>query len=283
MTNLDEVLRIKKAHPTWSAAQIAALAGTTKDTVQKIIKRGMEAPAFDVEIPPVLMLEGDRVVTADVHVPTTSKVMAEKVLLAGKKRNIRRLSLVGDLFCQDMFSRYAQLINSHSFKSEVNAAKELFGYWMGWYEEVEFCRGNHDDRLISWTNGAVAMQELADMVKPESGKITTSMRNYMKLHSGDEDWTLVHQRKYSKKPLSVACDFAAKHRTNVVCCHQHHCAVGVYEGFTVVDCGCLADAEKTAYMQLDLTTFPDWEPGFVVIQDGHADLYSERGQFGIKE
>ena len=282
-TLINSVIQAHLARPDWSNSQLALTFGTTADVVQKIVRRYSPDKADTTQhIPPELTLTGNRVIVADVHVPTTDMEMAKAVLEVGRRTGVDRLTLVGDLFCQDMFGRWATLVHGPGFQEEIEFAQDLFDLWFTWFKSIEFCRGNHDDRLIDWTQGHIAMRELAKMISPSGreGDIVTTMRNYFTLDSGGERWTLMHQRQYNRYPLKVACDYAEKLRTHVLCCHQHHCAIGVHEGFTVVDCGCLADPAKTMYKQLDIQKFPDWEPGFVTIINGRAEIYSQRGLFG---
>ena len=75
---------------------------------------------------------------------------------------------------------------------------------------------------------------------------------------------------------------AAEMQMNVVCCHQHHNAIGSFKNFTVADCGCLADAAQTAYVELGVSRLPPWQPGFLVMQKGKLIPYNKHGHYGLE-
>lgn len=275
-----------------SSAEIAKSFGISKDSAQKIINRYSEFmdidspnPAKKIDLPSPLITSNDsRIIVADVHVPAMDWGLAEMILETGKKTKIKELDLVGDLFCQDMFSRHPKIVLGPNFRDERNEAKRVMSYWMQHFTTVRFCRGNHDERVINAMDAQITMEELRDLVAPDGKRhqIIPSVHIKMYVNSPVSGmWCLMHQREYSKYPLRIACEYAGELQMNVVCCHQHHNAIGSYKNFTVADCGCLADASQTAYVELGISRLPPWQPGFLVMKNGKLIPFNKHGHYGM--
>ncbi len=283
----------KAGKPTPSTAEIAKRVGVTKDAAQKIIRRygdfvDVDSPeaAAKIKLPDPLITENDtRVIVADVHVPAVDWDLAEFILETGRKQKIKELDLVGDLFCQDMFSRHPKIVLGPSFRDERGEAKRIISYWLQHFHVIRFCRGNHDERVINAMDAQITMEELRDLIAPDGKRhrILPSVHTKMYVNSPHSGmWCLMHQREYSKFPLRVACDYATELQMNVICCHQHHNAIGSFKGFTVADCGCLADAKQTAYVELGVSRLPPWQPGFLVMKQGRLIPYNKHGHYGLE-
>lgn len=283
---------LAEAEPA-SASEIAKQIGISKDSAQKIIRRYSEYVDLDspsraekVALPSPLISENDsRIIVADVHVPAVDWELAELILETGRKLKIRELDLVGDLFCQDMFSRHPKIVLGPSFRDERGEAKRIMAYWMQHFTSVRFCRGNHDERILNAMDAQITMEELRDLVAPDGKRHQIQPSVHIKMYVNSTTsgmWCLMHQREYSKYPLRVACDYASELQMNVVCCHQHHNAIGSYKGFTVADCGCLADASQTAYVELGISRLPPWQPGFLVMHKGKLIPYNKHGHYGLE-
>lgn len=288
---LTEALKEGKKAP--SAADIAKLAGVTKDTAQKVIRRYSEYTDIDspsrvekIDLPSPLISENDnRIIVADVHVPAVDWELATVILETGRKHKIRELDLVGDLFCQDMFSRHPKIVMGPSFRDERGEARRIISFWMQQFNLIRFCRGNHDERVLNAMDAQITMEELRDLVAPDGKRHQIQPSVHIKMYVNSPNtgmWCLMHQREYSKYPLRVACDYASELQMNVVCCHQHHNAIGSYKGFTVADCGCLADAKQTAYVELGVSRLPPWQPGFLLMKQGRLHPYNKHGHYGLE-
>lgn len=275
-----------------SASEIAKKIGISKDSAQKIIKRYSEyididspSKAAKIALPsPLISTSDTRIIVADVHVPAVDWDLAELILETGRRLKIKELDLVGDLFCQDMFSRHPKIVLGPSFRDERNEAKRIMAYWMQHFTTVRFCRGNHDERIINSIDAQITMEELRDLVAPDGKRHQIQPSVHIKMFVDSPAtgmWCLMHQREYSKYPLRVACDYAGELQMNVICCHQHHNAIGSFKNFTVADCGCLADAQQTAYVELGVSRLPPWQPGFLVMQKGKLTPYNKYGHYGL--
>jgi predicted phosphodiesterase len=287
---LDVWRRSQTSGKPLSASGVAEVLGTTKDKVQKVLQRqGQQfvkdnTPAQNIPAP-IVSTEDSAIIVADVHVPTHDEELVEKILETGKKLDLGVLYLVGDLFCQDMFSRYARVTLGPSFSDEKLAARNLMEYWMTWFDRVYFCRGNHDQRIMDFNQAQLGMEDLAALIAPDGRRkdVVASVHTKMYIDSPNTGkWLLMHQHRYNRIPLTVARSYALKHRMNVVACHQHHNAIGTVDGYTIADCGCLARHDETAYIALDISDFPDWQPGFLAMKDGVIHPYNKAGHYGIK-
>lgn len=288
---VTEALKAGKKAP--SVADVAKIAGVTKDAAQKIIRRyadyiDVDSPqaAAKIALPPPLTTANDsRIIVADVHVPAVDWDLATMILEVGRKHKIKELDLVGDLFCQDMFSRHPKIVMGPSFRDERGEARRIISFWMQQFHTIRFCRGNHDERVINAMDAQITMEELRDLIAPDGKRhqVIPSVHTKMYVESPVSGrWCLMHQREYSRFPLRVACDYASEMQMNVVCCHQHHNAIGSWKGYTVADCGCLADAAQTAYVELGVSRLPAWQPGFLLMRQGRLYPYNKHGHYGLE-
>jgi hypothetical protein len=76
---------------------------------------------------------------------------------------------------------------------------------------------------------------------------------------------------------------------HIICAHTHRLALGydISGKYHVVESGHCRDQERTLYKQMETTTHPEWNPGFVLLLNGIPHLIDKKrfphyvdGRFG---
>lgn len=224
-----------------------------------------------------LKLEGDFMVINDVHIPATNWAFADRMLAVAAEYlpRPRRLIICGDLINADALSRWDDLVLCTPLADELDYARQFLSHLAGTFDEIFVTRGNHENRLLTSMQGQLHAPQFWRMFT-DNRRIHFSMYAYLEVESGGLRWRITHQRNYSKIPLSVARRLAEKHRTNIICTHQHHSAQGrdPSNTFALIDSGGLHDSELMAYVQLDDSVAPRMANGFVLLKGGIGTLFT---------
>lgn len=232
-------------------------------------------PRYD-EVP---YFRGDTIVTGDWHVPTTEWALLELMAKFANKHmpaGQRNIMLVGDLFNFDMLSKYEQIVNSYSLKTELAYAEAVIDYMLKAVDTLTFTLGNHDERFLKKFQGALDATTFGKMISKHiyTGKLRISTKSQAMVISGGQVWRVTHQRNYSKIKGRVGSDIAIKHQVNTVTHHEHHVAVirDTFNRYTIVNNGMLGDYEKMGYVMLTDSTSGVMCSGFTFIRNGVANL-----------
>jgi hypothetical protein len=284
----DAVLLERYLNPAASAASIARRLNSRKDVVQKILRKA-QAEEFshptDAEPPPPeIELEGDVVIIGDVHAHFTFWPVVDKAIELGKRFNIRRLILGGDVLNIDALSRYPAIYKVDKFQREKLNAQELYRRLRTQFRKIDWILGNHDERASKATSGNIDLDELADMIAgpKRGGALRVTPYDRCTLQTKNGKWLIVHQDVYSQRKLNVAQDLSAKYECHVVTHHQHHIGVGISANgrYIIADNGCACT--PAYYKTMRTNKMPEWNPGCAVIKDGHYLPYAHLHPFGIK-
>lgn len=232
-------------------------------------------------------LAGDWMIVGDVHVPFTDLGFAMRTIDVAKKmlKRPRRLLVAGDFFNMDYFSSYAQIVQLPSWHEERKAARALLIAWLKCFDEVRFLMGNHDRRMQKFLAGAFDETDLvalltgntADEAQIDASKISWSNWGWCTIESPTGPWRVTHPRNYSINQLTVADQLALKYQSHIISHHEHHVGMGWdrFKRFVIINNGMLADQEKMAYVVLDDSKSAGMAKSFVVLKNGHAQLFAE--------
>ena len=275
-----------------SYSEAAQEVAWTKDKAQKQAQRAQlgDFPKPLKVLPNEITLEGDYIIVSDLHVNAARRDLIELVAEYAVKMGIRKIALVGDLFNFDIFSVYPALVCVDAMETEIAAARSILVYWLQFVDEIAFCRGNHDERVIKKFEGHLDMDGICDLMIREQdgpglrGRVHPTMHDRLWLNTSNGQWLLAHQKEYSQQTLTVANKLALKYHCNVVTAHQHHFGMGVskYGGFVIADNPCMCDPDQIAYKKLNTNSMPDWAFGFSMIKDGSYIPYVDKMPLGIK-
>lgn len=269
-----------------SFSEIGKTLRITKDSARGYYIRSGYSPSQAKTLPKLLSIKGDAVIAGDIHVVTTQHSLIKSIAQMGEKYQIPNVIIAGDLFNMDLFSSWTPSGHEVSYSQEEEAARKIFRYLLGTFDNLYYMKGNHDDRFFRKLNGQSGMESLAKTITPGTSqdRVHTTDRNYMDVYTQTGKWRVVHQYQYSVDKLKVGRRLAAKYQCHIITHHQHHCAVGMSDDnkYTVVDNGCLAQSDKVAYKEMNINTMPEWNIGFGVLKDGRWIPCLRNGLWGEK-
>lgn len=236
---------------------------------------------LDVPVMPMLpMISADSlIVTGDWHVPTSDWQFIETMCqfaLRNMRKGQRYMALVGDLFNFDGLSSYAHTAAPHSIEHELNAAEAVIDYCLTVFDKIYFGMGNHDQRFTKFLEGSFGVERLVKLfthhIKAERF-IGTDLRQ-METINGGIHYRLTHQRNFSRNKGIVVSQLCLKYQTNVIGHHQHLVGIGrdVYNRYTWIDNGMMADYRKMPYVMESDSTSPVMCTGFTFLRNGTAHL-----------
>jgi hypothetical protein len=232
---------------------------------------------FDHTLGEAWTLTGDWMIVGDVHVPFTNYEYAILPSLVAQKHmsRPRRLLVGGDFYNFDLYSAYTQLVVGPSWKAEKKAARHMIDVWLETFDEIRIILGNHDRRFLR-NNEAMDEDDISDLLG-RANKVQWSKFGWCVIQSGNGDYRVTHPRNYSVNSLVVANELAQKHQQHVISFHEHHLAEGRdrFGRYRIINCGCLVDPAKLAYVQLEDGKMPNMENGFVMLKDGYPTLFGD--------
>ena len=272
---------------TYSYAEIAEMLGITRNVVagrihRYLVQKGSVKDTPNLFLNPLkapLTLQGDWLITGDVHVPATDYDFAQLVGVVGKKhmkKGNRNLLIAGDLFNADAFSRYINVVAPPAWAQERDAARLLVSQWLTVFDKVVFIMGNHDRRIQMITAGAFDETDIFGMIT-SSPKAVSSVYGWCTIETPTGTWRVTHPKNYGINQLSVAEALAQKHQCHVITHHEHHAAIGHdrYKRWVLVNNGALVDDKKLAYVQLDDSKSAGMAKAFTLLKDGHPHLLAD--------
>lgn len=247
-----------------SSSAIAAQIGTTKDSVQKWIRRRLP----QVTIPDEMILRGPALVIGDVHSYAADWDYLAYAFDAAKDRNIDTLILAGDLVCFDKFSRHPEFFPHPAFDIEEEHARYFFDLATDSFKHIKWVTGNHDERMGLLLNGSINIGHLARLFCPDGQqhKIETTLYNTAKWFVGGREWLVSHSYKYGKR-LSVAQKLSALNECSVIQAHQHLAGISPSDNgrHILIDNGCMCIQGKTPYATLRQFAMPVFNRAFTIL------------------
>lgn len=238
------------------------------------------------------------VIISDVHLPTTNWALCQRVIEIGKKHDIRKLLIVGDLVNFDEISTHVKVKRAVPIDIEIETMQAVLREFGETFTDgIVLCMGNHEDRLLRLLGGLITYEQyigivigaygsIADATEVDSftarigeaktSNVTFSPYHYMELWTKRKKWLLAHPRNYSRIPLRVANQLSLLHEMSVMTAHEHHLARGVSDNgkHEIINMGGLFDSDKMAYVMLAKSTMRRMHGGFVVVKDGFAHVLS---------
>jgi len=234
-----------------------------------------EAARYSVYLDLPLYVKSNCVITADWHIPLFDADLVNEMILDAKHAGLKTLVIGGDFFNFDALSQYDPKQNDPDLEWELTEGVATMEILTKTFDEIVYLLGNHDQRLHRSLNYKIpfkyAMSLVFDKMSAEAmEKVYFSNLDFCYIdHGGMYDWRVCHPATYSKLPLAVPRQLAAKFtESHIISAHGHHSAVAYApDGKRVlVEAGGLHDRTKTAYLQRT-TTFPVWQQGYATLID----------------
>jgi len=160
------------------------------------------------------------------------------------------------------------------FERESAVANRVVKHLLRHFDEVVIALGNHDDRLQRRLDYATSFDQTVRMVlheltSSERARLRVTNRDHFIVDTDEGPWRVCHTRQYSKVQLSVPLQLATIHQMHVAAAHRHHTALGFHPaGFRLAELGGMFDAARTEYLHRWSTTFPKWQPSYMILRDG---------------
>lgn len=232
---------------------------------------------------------------SDVEVPEHDTTTLRLMLASAAQRNIKRLCILGDFLASDAFSAWPPLHakpSNTTYAQEFEIAVDIVAAMFIWFDEVYLIEGNHDRRANKATQGEIGLKFLMDLAfKFANVQPCVTRLNHLWLDTPRGPWLLHHpQRGYSRIPgrlprsywevMTLPPQLLRKYgpiKPHVIGTHTHHLAEVMSPGgqCQLIEIGCCRDKERTGYIQ-DSSTFPRWNNGFGLVQDGFGEAYSRK-------
>jgi predicted phosphodiesterase len=215
------------------------------------------------------------IVIGDSEIPDHDREVFAMAAEMAHRLNIDTLIINGDFIDGDAFSKWSKITNSgQRFSTEIEIARNTVKEFLKYFSNIYIVSGNHDRRLAQATNGQVWLGMFLDDI---SG-VNVSEYSFLTMETPNGEWLICHPKQYSRIPLSTARELAAIKMSHILTAHNHHLSHGHDRSgkFWLVDGGCCRDSKKTAYKTINVTTHPEWIPGFVVLKDGVPLIVSKK-------
>jgi len=237
-------------------------------------KFGRDPTLLDEVFEPLVVKDDAVLVAGDWHIPFYDREFADFMLEVADDMKIKTLIVPGDFWDCDNYSRFTHLSWGETFRQEIMEVRSALDALLGTFEEIYFCRGNHEKRWIDGNMGRIGMKELFAMTLVSMEHIHTTLDDRITLFSGDRKWLLCHPRSFRQTNLSVAKDLCAKYRMDIFCAHGHQWAQGVDRSghYMLVDGGGMFDPHAMEYLR-STSTYPAVQGGFYTIVDGRYVPY----------
>lgn len=275
--------------------ELVRLSGGTLNTVLKYVKHEQDngnLPRRITRVPKsgmpkfnkaLKLPEGKYAITGDSHSPFYSEKWWNRLIEHCEQEQIRELIVAGDGLDMHAFSPWGA-DPKLSWDTEAKATAKWLWQLYHHFDKIWWTTGNHEDRLCRKTDWQMTANTIIagllsryadDHNKPyeyEPKRINWSGYRYCTIGG---KWRITHPKNYSKLPLKVANELALKHTQHVICAHGHHAAKGWAENGrnVIIDLGGMFDESSVEYYSKSDTTHPAWNPGYVLYDNGCAELY----------
>jgi predicted phosphodiesterase len=231
-----------------------------------------------------ITIDADKaIILGDAEIPDHDATLFQLAYNLGSQFDIKTLIVNGDFLALDSFSSFARdTVHKLAFKEELEPAIKSLSIFLSQFSQIIWITGNHESRLSRKIEGHL---NVGDFLTKFSDGIQFSEYSYMILTSGGKEIMVGHPSNYSRVPLSVPREMAAVKHMNVICGHTHHLSLGYDRSgnYFIAESGCCRNPLKTRYKQLKMTTFPSWNPGFIMILNGSPFLIThENAEFWTK-
>ena len=236
------------------------------------------SPRFmiDAAFNPLIVKSKRVIVAGDWHIPFQDSVFCNKMIKFAEQEDIRDIIIPGDFWDCDNYSRFVKLCWDNTFAQEKENVAEWLGILREHFDNIAFCRGNHEKRWIDMNAGRMGMEELFATTQITDGYEVT-LDDHIILNSKGHKWLVSHPRNFRQANLSVGRDLAAKYHCNVFVAHGHQWAQGTDRSgrYVVLDGGGMFDAGALEYLR-NTTCYPAVQGGFYVLRGNEYEAYMNK-------
>lgn len=214
----------------------------------------------------------------DIEAPDHNVEILELARKVAIEYQIQDLILDGDAIAFDSFSPWAKSTDYNpTFEEEMRPIEEILAVFCDVIPGRKiWTSGNHERRLPLMVGGKF---NISRILKNDLN-IEFSEYSHCILNPGKDQWYIVHQKEYSRIPLSATRRIFAVQLCNTLTAHSHH------QGFCkdpsgrywLVEGGSCRDPLHTKYKNVRQTSHPSWNLGFSLIINGQPLLINLENQ-----
>jgi predicted phosphodiesterase len=216
----------------------------------------------------------EALVCSDVHVPGQSEPYIKKLIKYGIEHGIKHLFIVGDYWNHDAISRWELKDRNMGLADELKVGQELLQKLTKYFFVYMVC-GNHDARMPRILKYAISFSDW--MATIHAKKVVVTDYDYMFLESNGEKFRLCHPDLYSIVKNKSASLLAQDLQEHIIMGHQHYFSIATNKTgrYLAIDCGCMCDTDAFIYKKASTTRCPEWENGFIHINNGLVKLITD--------
>jgi hypothetical protein len=208
-------------------------------------------------------------ISCDYQSPYHSELWLNRLLVIADKFKIRKHIIVGDFLDFNFIKRfYSQ--EPRDLDKEIEHASPVMKA-LDYFDENILLTGNHERRIGIQTSERLQAKHLFGLFGADVWERKFKYSIYDRLMIGDE-WMCVHPKSYSQVSGSTAVRLAEKYHRHIINAHGHFVALRFDRSgnYMAIDLGGIFDPSKIDYINLETTTHPFWENGFLMLLNGHA-------------
>jgi predicted phosphodiesterase len=212
-------------------------------------------------------------ITSDFHMPWYNRDMCMRLVQIAKEKKVPALIIAGDMFDNWIFSIFDKESRETSWREERNKTDQLLNILLETIPRIYILVGNHDRRMLRALKFQVSFPELFRLLE-NGNRVKVLELPIVRLN---EDSLIIHPDTYSRTPGKVPRDLIAKYRKHVFVGHTHSQSL-VWDPSSNnigVELGCMCKPDVMDYKNLHITTHPNWNPGFVLYDQGNIQLYNQ--------
>lgn len=109
----------------------------------------------------VFSTEEDTLILPDVHAPYYNADWIERCVRVAVKKGVNRVFLPGDWVDSNHASKYGNNA-PETLKDEQAALNQLLDYLLEYFDYVDACTGNHEDRMTRVTDNKISTQQMLE-------------------------------------------------------------------------------------------------------------------------
>ena len=230
------------------------------------------------ELDPPVVLRADRALLLfDVHAPLHDAVWMNRIIALALKWDVKACAIGGDIVEYSSISYWGR-IHGIEFDHELEAACMIVRAIEANFANKVLIGGNHEWRFVKALKKARTLQHVLKDFTSEGSRTVTSIRKWFFLESGGVRFRVCHPANYNRIPARNAQALASKYKAHVIAGHNHLWGMtrDVSDSWYAVDAGCCLDKRRVAWLETEMSNYPQPVQGAVIVVDGTPILLGKQ-------
>lgn len=231
--------------------------------------------------PTAWTLTGDRWgILGDLHFPLVDWAFLGTICQVLRREGVEDVTLAGDTFNFDYYSKYDRTIEDGGLGLEREAAVRGLDMLAEKVKRIWVILGNHDARILKRLNG-VPFGVDTDIILlflggQRGGAVQLSSLDHHYLDTPAGRWIVAHGADYSQHPGKVAADLALDEHCHAIVHHAHQVGITTdrTNRYIAIQNGMVADPRKVRYVtQQKRAGRRQMAQGFTLLLDGRPYVF----------